>query len=266
MSIILSAEYSDSMSSISAHYHDCHQLLYIKQGQICITVSDKLYHAVPGTLVLISRFEQHAIEVKSTVYQRYCLQIAPEAVVSDPLFSLLVNRPAHFYHAVALAPETGAEHLLLQLLQEQEGQKPMRSKMQQLILQQLLILVYRAQPEMSRQEENELMLIRRIQQKFESEPAQSYTLLGLSRQYHISPSHLSHLFKKVTGSSVMGYLASCRFAAAKGYLAQTEIPIGTIVELCGFTDGSNFSRSFKAAAGMSPSQFRAQFREHHTDG
>ena len=103
-------------------------------------------------------------------------------------------------------------------------------------------------------------LIRSIQQQFESNFIAKYTLQSLSRQHHVSPSHLSHQFKQATGTSVMGYLNSCRFAAAKRYLAETDFEIGRVVELCGFSDNSNFSRSFKNITGLTPTEFRIQFR------
>jgi AraC-like DNA-binding protein len=86
-----------------------------------------------------------------------------------------------------------------------------------------------------------------------------FSLASLSEEYGMSVSHLSHLFKRITGNSVMGYLLSCRLAGAKKYLAETPMEIGHIVEKCGFTDASNFSRTFRRQTGLTPSQFRMQF-------
>ena len=58
----------------------------------------------------------------------------------------------------------------------------------------------------------------------------------------------------------MRYLIDCRLAAAKKYLAETDLEIGKIVDLCGFSDNSNFSRMFRSATGVSPTGFRRQFR------
>ena len=63
--------------------------------------------------------------------------------------------------------------------------------------------------------------------------AQAITLEHLAEVFHLSQSHLSHLFKGITGSSVMGYLNAHRFQTAKGLLAKTEYPIGRILEECG---------------------------------
>lgn len=258
-SMILSAEYSENIHHKLMHYHDCHQLLYITHGRILITVSGNKYAVGPGTAVLISRFEEHSIQVESESYQRYTLRITPEAGLSDPLLSLLVNRPESFRHALQLHDASGAEMLLKRILQEFTGNDPLNGKMMDLLLFQLLIDIYRAQPQTLPYREDALALVRSIQHQFETDYASQCTLQSLSAQYHISQSHLSHLFKDITGTSVMGYLNSCRFAAARRYLAETDLEVGRIVELCGFSDCSNFSRSFKASTGYSPTAYRSKF-------
>ncbi|MBQ8793661.1 MAG: helix-turn-helix transcriptional regulator, partial [Clostridia bacterium] len=60
--------------------------------------------------------------------------------------------------------------------------------------------------------------------------------------------------------SVMDYLLSCRIAAAKNMLAKTDKSISEIVESCGFSDNSNFNRTFKKLNNMSPSEFRTKFK------
>ena len=260
-SMILSAEYAQNTNPKSPHYHGCHQLLYITRGQVRITISGNEYSASPGTVVLISRFEEHAIQVESDSYERYTLQIAPEAGFSDPLLSLLVNRPESFRHALPLPADSGVETLLKRIWEEFNRHDPLGDKMMDLLLLQLLITVYRAQPQSLPYREDALALVRSIQHQFETDYASPCTLQSLSAQYHISQSHLSHLFKEITGTSIMGYLNSCRFAAARRYLAETDWEIGRIVEMCGFSDSSNFSRSFKSITGMTPTDFRTSFRK-----
>ena len=104
------------------------------------------------------------------------------------------------------------------------------------------------------------MLSYAIQKSFEQDCSRLYTLEELARQYSISPSSLSHQFKKLTGASVMGYLLSCRMASAKHYLTATNAGIAEIVEKCGFSDSSNFSRTFKKRNGISPTEFRNRYR------
>ncbi len=99
-----------------------------------------------------------------------------------------------------------------------------------------------------------------LQHRFAEQYDDPYTLEALAKEYNVSPSSLSHRFKEVTGMSVMEYLLSCRLAAAKNLLIETDLPIGEIVEQCGFSDSSNFSRTFKARTGLSPSAFRNLYK------
>jgi two-component system response regulator YesN len=48
----------------------------------------------------------------------------------------------------------------------------------------------------------------------------------------------------------------CRLSAAKNLLSSTDKGIKEIIDLCGFSDESNFSRTFREKVGMTPTEFR----------
>ena len=130
-----------------------------------------------------------------------------------------------------------------------------REEMLDLLCRRLMITVKREAPSY---EENALVLS--VQKRLETDYAQPLTLTELALEHSVSPSKLSHEFKRVTGRAVMEYLTSCRIASAKAMLTHSPLPVGEIVSLCGFSDSSNFSRTFKAHTGLTPLEFRRRFK------
>ena len=264
--MILSAVYSEGQAHKHRHYHDCYQILYIVKGSAQIEVGDKVHQVTAGSLVIFNRFEKHSVSARSVDYCRYVLEISPQismdARFSPKMLSVLVNRPEGFSNCVQIGAGQGEmERLLRRIMEERQSNAVLGDEMHNLLLQQLLIQIHRQLPQpMPEVNEESFTVVHQIQKRFEHSFAQTITLAQLARDYGLSASYLSHMFKKITGHSVMGYLQSCRLAAAKKYLAGTSKSISEIVEDCGFSDSSNFSRTFKEQMGCTPSEFRKKYR------
>lgn len=71
-----------------------------------------------------------------------------------------------------------------------------------------------------------------------------------------SPYHFLRLFRRVTGATPHQYLLQCRLKRAAALLAEPGRSITDIAYDVGFGDLSNFVRSFRRAAGLSPRAFR----------
>ena len=265
-SVIMSCAYVCGQSAKPEHFHDCHQLLFVTRGSARIRVDDREYQAQAGDLVVFSRFEQHSVMAETGDYSRFLLQLSPElrelGDSGEMLCSVLVNRPEGFCHVLNtghMAPVLLG--IFQQIRQELDRELPMRGQLLSLLLQQILVLTFRCAPEaFSDVGEERNRIVRSIQSRFERDYGEQFTLEELASEYGLSVSYLSHLFRRITGESVMGYLLSCRMAAAKRLLAQTELPVIQIVDRCGFSDSSNFSRTFRQRFGCTPTQFRETAR------
>ena len=257
---IQAAYFSDALVKKEPHYHDCHQIILILSGEAEIRVRDEFYRAGAGSVVLFSRYEDHAIV--SEGYERFVLQLEPLSTHRNArLYSLLFNRPKGFSNII----DAGEALPLFRSLSERIAEEvnaplEMGGEMQDLLVEELLILLHRRLPARIAPPQEQTDLILRLQQAFEQHYERPYTLQELAKDHNVSPSSLSHRFKEVTGVPVMEYLLSCRLAAAKNLLIETDFPIGKIVELCGFSDGSNFGRTFRRSVGLSPSAFRTLYK------
>lgn len=72
----------------------------------------------------------------------------------------------------------------------------------------------------------------------------------------ISEGHISHLFKKETGDTILGYLTAYRIHKAMGLLKDCRVKVYEVTEQVGYRDMAYFSATFKRVVGISPSEYQ----------
>ena len=90
--------------------------------------------------------------------------------------------------------------------------------------------------------------------------AADITLSAMANRYHISPSYLSLLFTEQTGKNFIDYLTERRIKKAKELLKHTDMKIYEVANAVGYKDSFYFSNCFKKVAGLSPSEYRGEYR------
>lgn len=92
------------------------------------------------------------------------------------------------------------------------------------------------------------------------------TILEIAKKMGYSSEHLSRVFKKQTGQSIIKYIATVRINEAKKLLLSTpNIEIGLIGQMVGYSDALYFSRVFQKNTGMYPSEFRKSLDDCYND-
>ena len=260
--VIQTVYHSRETLSKHPHFHDCHQIIFVVKGTVDFCINDKLLCAAQGDIAIFSRYENHSVVACSEGYERFVLHIDPDvANKKSTVYSLLTDRPADFCNIIhASSHSDEITDIFNHLLAEHHNAAKLADEMEQLLVKQLLIAIYRCTTVDFGSAYDDV--VSNVKRQFENACHDQYTLDALARQYSISASSLSHRFLAATGVSVMVYLRSCRMANAKQMLAETDCSIGQIVEKCGFSDNSNFSRSFKKLTGLSPSAFRKKYKAH----
>jgi AraC-like DNA-binding protein len=89
-------------------------------------------------------------------------------------------------------------------------------------------------------------------------PAHGWTLESLAHEVGLSRSALAERFTQFVGHPPMQYLANWRMQLAANYLLGGTDNIATIAERVGYESEAAFSRAFKKAVGMPPSEWRKQ--------
>jgi AraC-like DNA-binding protein len=81
-------------------------------------------------------------------------------------------------------------------------------------------------------------------------------LREMGQEVNLSPWRLAHLFKSEIGVSPQRYLTLVRLQRAKDQLTNTFLSVQEIGSTVGIPNPSHFTKSFKAAYGMTPVEYR----------
>ena len=84
------------------------------------------------------------------------------------------------------------------------------------------------------------------------------TLAWLARRSKLSSQRLARLTKRLFGLTPSQFITKSRIAAASRMLRDSGSSVAEIAHVCGFYDHSAFTRAFRSATGMTPSDFRTQ--------
>lgn len=98
-------------------------------------------------------------------------------------------------------------------------------------------------------------LLDRIMAFVELNFAKDIIIGEVAKEFYVSNSTISHLFKQKLGISFYHFLTQRRLIAAKS-LIEKDIPLETVAVQVGFGDYSGFYRAFKKEYGISPRQYR----------
>jgi AraC-like DNA-binding protein len=86
------------------------------------------------------------------------------------------------------------------------------------------------------------------------------SLEKIAKIARMSPFAFSRYFKKNCGAGFVEYLNRVRTNKACYLLRETEYQVNDIAMECGFASISNFNKQFRKTEGLSPRDYRAQFR------
>lgn len=85
-------------------------------------------------------------------------------------------------------------------------------------------------------------------------------ITGIAKSLGVSEGHLSHVFKKETSYTVVGYLTQYRIHMAMEMLRDCRRKVYEVAEAVGYRDVAYFGSTFKKLTGLSPSEYQDRCR------
>lgn len=83
----------------------------------------------------------------------------------------------------------------------------------------------------------------------------------LAEKFHVGTTKLKKDFKYITAETIHGYQLRMQVYAARNLLNSTDLPLVQIAMESGFTDESHLIRSCRKILGMTPGEYRHQFKQ-----
>lgn len=90
----------------------------------------------------------------------------------------------------------------------------------------------------------------------EARYAEPISLSDVAKAVELSPAYLTTLVRRLTGRTVLEWIAERRMAEARRLLRETNVDISNIGARVGYTDPTYFIRQFRRAHGMTPREWR----------
>lgn len=263
------------LEDVELHHHDFYELYFLMSGDVTYTIESRLYHVMPGDLLLISPRELHQICIRPEMsgYERYVLWVDPQMLSrlsteqTDLSRCFDLNRPRYSnLLKVKTEDRSLVQSLFQRLWQECETSGYGADLLRLNLLTELLVTINRladqsGPPETdSRASSTVSAAVDYINLHY----AEPLSLDLLASRFYVSKYHLSHEFNRQAGTSVYRYIQKKRLQIARQLLAQGRIP-SKVYHACGFGDYPGFYRAFRTEYGLSPREYALSVRQRNQE-
>ncbi len=247
-------KFVDHRSVYRIHWHEEIELLYFTEGEGVVSCDLKEYAVKAGDIVFVNGKELHTGCLRGTKTVYYCIHVN-----TDFFHNLIGNEYIIFQNIIS---DDECSGLLKNAIDEaqKEGFESLIAVKK--IMYEFFALVgrYHISSVLSKDDYinnfKKLYVFNSIIEYIDRNFNEELNVNILAKQFYMSPSYFSHLFKKRVNKTVIEYINEIRISHAKSFLGREDMSIGEIASLVGFADINYFSRKFKAITGMTPSEYR----------
>lgn len=251
--------------NIDFHLHEGYEVYFLIAGDVNYFVEKKNYPLKYGDLIITNPNEIHKPAFLSArPYERIFVQFTsrvPDMFRSEDydLLSCFNDRPSGEKNKVTLTKLQLED--INKIFGKIEGAAkslhPGSGVLKAAYFMELLVFVNRVFRDSRYIDEHEYLppKLAPILEYIDSNTESDLTLNALESRFYINRYYLSRLFKKSTGMNIHEYVLYKRLLLAKRLLAEGR----SVAEACqqsGFSDYSNFIRTFKRIVGVTPGRYR----------
>ncbi len=251
---------------VPVHWHEEMEIIYIKQGQLQVTVNGQNFSGESGSIYLVNPRELHLMGSSDVSVDYYTLLFPLELLsfqtmdeLETGLMQPLRSGQWMFRHELTDDKAHTFSSLLEAVIEVNRRNHPWKQLRTRVLLLQLLETLIEKnallRPAAGFQNRMQKEMLAFIQAHY----TEKITLGMLSGQFHLSEKYISHYFKEHFHLTFSNYVNHLRLTHAKRLLEFTDLPVTEIALRSGFPSVSYFIRTFKGSCGISPLKYRKSF-------
>ena len=253
--------------AFNSHWHEQIELLYFTEGEAIVECNSIPFNVKAGDLVVINSNEIHSAQNISDSLTYYCI------IIDASLFQ------SGFVDTCELKYVTPIKQNLILFCNKIRGDFNINECINKLINEfvikdlgyelaikshifWLLAILFRNHKEdILTQKKYEirsknLERFNKILIYIEDNYSEKFAVENLARNANMSTSNFCHLFKRMTGKTLIEYVNNLRINKAENLLRNTDMNISEVAMAVGFNDINYFSRSFKKYKKIAPTTIK----------
>jgi AraC family transcriptional regulator len=241
----------EANSKMLAHSHDAHHFTVVLKGSYQEVIDGKTNRHGAGSMLFYPAGHVHS--------QRFGEAAAQGLVFGPPASCLDLLTEQRFRLDRAAHLEAGSvSHIAQRFLWEAAHEDPFTGVILDGLLLEFVGCFGRRQKEARHAMAPRWLL--QVRELLQDESMTLWTNEALAQKAGRHPVHLAKAFRRHFGETIGQHQRRLRLQKAQMLLAQEHLSLIDITFECGFTNQAHFSRSFKAAFGTNPSEYRLHAR------
>lgn len=258
---ITETQFSQEWNS-TLHTHNCSELFFVTGGQGSFCVRNQEFPTALNDVIVVNAKVPHAEQSQSDAPLSYIVLGVEHLETTGDIGGCTVLHLQERYSRFAAC--------LQLMLQEARGEADGWEAVCQNLLEIMLRWLTRhddvsfnaTSAAEGSKASRECELVRRY---IDNHFKENLRLDELAAVAHINKYYLSHAFQKQFGTSPISYLISRRIQESRYLLTDTDHSLSQIAHILGFSSLSYFSQSFRRLEGVSPMEYRRQYRQKQPD-
>lgn len=263
---LISASKIDAHHSIHTrmlHAHeDLLEILFVRSGKSVYVVDGEQFPIKEGDIIICNAGILHdEVTEKSENLNTYCVSLT-NVKVEDLPDNFLCDANVNPVISCGEYKEM-MEQLYANVYELVASDKPGVEEVCDYLARAILRLAYQIVQEQSAlapgKDSSSAILGRQIKQYIDTHYDEDLDLDDLANMFHLSPTHVSHVFKKAIGYSPIQYMLRRRLGEAQNLLIHTDYSITAIASMVGYDNPSHFTNMFVKNVKMSPGEYRKNY-------